>query len=184
MSLNMRKDDLRISKTKKSLCAATSTLLKRQNFRKITVRDVCGEALTSRATFYAHYTDKYSLLKYWLEELTTNNNIREGDTYENIEKLVNQFTDENKNIIKNIIQDADQETLNILFDFILSCFNLFIEKNANEKINAQYIVLSNFFAGGMIYYLSCHINNKSQFEIMNIFLYDLIKDFKQWGLQK
>jgi len=44
---------------------AVLKLLNRRNFEKITVNDICEEALVSRATFYAHFNDKYDLFKYW-----------------------------------------------------------------------------------------------------------------------
>ncbi|ETY74346.1 TetR/AcrR family transcriptional regulator [Lactiplantibacillus fabifermentans] len=54
--------DVRKIKTERDIQAAFLQLLVDKGFRQITVADVCGTALISRSTFYAHYLDKYDLL--------------------------------------------------------------------------------------------------------------------------
>lgn len=63
------KQDIRITKTHMALRHAMITLLNQKTFRKITVNDLCEAAMTSRATFYAHFEDKYALLRYTLQSL-------------------------------------------------------------------------------------------------------------------
>ena len=55
--------DPRIRRTRELLQLAMDTLLKQKEFDKITVQDITDEAGVNRATFYAHYPDKFALLE-------------------------------------------------------------------------------------------------------------------------
>ena len=55
--------DKRILKTKRVLKESMLKLMSDMPFRKISVKEICDTADTSRITFYAHYTDKYALLE-------------------------------------------------------------------------------------------------------------------------
>ncbi|MDC0761026.1 MULTISPECIES: TetR/AcrR family transcriptional regulator [Brevibacillus] len=56
-------EDVRVYKTKKSIASALVSLLKEKDFSQITIKDICTRSLTSKSTFYSHYTDKYDLLE-------------------------------------------------------------------------------------------------------------------------
>ncbi|MGN0708988.1 MAG: TetR/AcrR family transcriptional regulator [Anaerovoracaceae bacterium] len=56
------KEDLRVVKTKKDIKDAMRRLLAEKEFDRITVTEICNEAMTSRITFYRYYGDKYDLL--------------------------------------------------------------------------------------------------------------------------
>lgn len=55
--------DPRIRRTRQLLQEALGRLLETKEFGKISVQDVAEAATLNRATFYAHYTDKYALLE-------------------------------------------------------------------------------------------------------------------------
>lgn len=59
----MNDKDLRVRRTKKTLREALIRLLRKKEFDKISVIDICREAMITRATFYVHYSDKYELLE-------------------------------------------------------------------------------------------------------------------------
>lgn len=61
------KEDLRIKRTYKLLTDSLMELMTRKPFDKITVVDICKNAMVHRATFYAHFEDKYQLLQYIME---------------------------------------------------------------------------------------------------------------------
>lgn len=61
--------DYRIQKTKQSLVDALITLLEKQNFNKITVNEICAEAMISRSAFYSHFEDKYALAQFALQTI-------------------------------------------------------------------------------------------------------------------
>ena len=54
--------DPRVTRTRKLIRDALTALLAEKSFEAITVQDVAERATINRATFYAHYTDKFALL--------------------------------------------------------------------------------------------------------------------------
>lgn len=55
-------EDKRIRKTKRSLKAALTEMLSKEEFERISITELCRKAEVSRITFYSHYSDKYALL--------------------------------------------------------------------------------------------------------------------------
>lgn len=58
-----RSVDPRIRRSRLLLQEALLRLLKRKSFEEVSIQDVAEEATVNRATFYAHYPDKYALLE-------------------------------------------------------------------------------------------------------------------------
>ena len=54
--------DPRVTRTRKLIRDALTSLLAEKSFEAINVQDVAERATINRATFYAHYTDKFALL--------------------------------------------------------------------------------------------------------------------------
>jgi AcrR family transcriptional regulator len=54
--------DPRVTRTRKLIRDALTSLLAEKNFGAINVQDVAERATINRTTFYAHYTDKFALL--------------------------------------------------------------------------------------------------------------------------
>jgi len=125
MSYNLEKyknEDLRIVKTKIHLLNALRTLLYKDNFTKITVQDICGEALVSRAAFYTHYVDKYALLKDSLLETGQEflDSIRScGNDDKQKETVIGNFIYDYRKTIMNLMSESDSELLNIMSDFLI-----------------------------------------------------------------
>lgn len=63
------KEDLRQRRTKKLLIEALLSLMEEQPFSEISVVDICQRAMVHRTTFYAHFEDKYALLRYAVARL-------------------------------------------------------------------------------------------------------------------
>lgn len=63
------KEDLRIIRTRKLLSTTLLDMMEENSIEKISVIDLCTRAMVNRATFYAHFEDKYHLLSFALEEL-------------------------------------------------------------------------------------------------------------------
>ena len=55
--------DPRIRRTRGLLQDALKRLLEEKEFDKITIQDISEAATLNRATFYAHYPDKFALLE-------------------------------------------------------------------------------------------------------------------------
>lgn len=58
----MNENDPRVKRTRQLLKQALFDLLREKGFAAVTVRDICERATLNRATFYAHYVDKYDLI--------------------------------------------------------------------------------------------------------------------------
>jgi AcrR family transcriptional regulator len=61
--------DPRVKRTRGLILQAFSDLLAEKNFESISVQDVTDKAQINRATFYAHFEDKYKLLDYWISQM-------------------------------------------------------------------------------------------------------------------
>lgn len=99
-----KKQDLRITKTRRALATAMLSLLEKTPFSKITVNDLCTEAMVSRSTFYVHFQDKYDLLHFCLEMLSDRLFAKYEDVPFDIRirKILETFQ-ENKRILQNMI---------------------------------------------------------------------------------
>ena len=60
--LQNEKEDPRITRTRNLILGAFVELLPQKGFQSLTVQDITEKAGINRATFYAHFPDKYALL--------------------------------------------------------------------------------------------------------------------------
>jgi AcrR family transcriptional regulator len=149
--------DARVVKTRGALTNALRGLVETRRFGKITIFDICGAACVSRATFYAHFVDKYDLLKYCLTD------IRAG--FEDIRGASRPATDticdflrDNTKFVQNLLRDPDQEVVWLLSDFIAD--TLSPERDTGDA-------WIQFCAGGLISILLSHMRGRvSQREAM------------------
>lgn len=61
--------DPRVRRTRQLLLRGLQELMAEKSFQAITVQDIAGRATVNRATFYAHFPDKYALLEYSVREM-------------------------------------------------------------------------------------------------------------------
>jgi AcrR family transcriptional regulator len=61
--------DPRVKRTRRLIVHAFEDLLAEKNFESISVQDVTEKAQINRATFYAHFSDKYALLDHSISEM-------------------------------------------------------------------------------------------------------------------
>ena len=61
--------DPRVKRTRKLILQAFGSLLAEKGFETISVQDVTDKAQINRATFYAHFPDKYALLDYSISQM-------------------------------------------------------------------------------------------------------------------
>ena len=67
--MSSEKLDRRVRYTKMVLRESFIDLLKEKPVSKITIKEICDKADINRATFYAHYTDQFDLLRQIQDEL-------------------------------------------------------------------------------------------------------------------
>lgn len=64
VAMTREKVDPRVKRTRELILRAFGELLGRKAFEAITVQDIADRATVNRATFYAHFQDKYDLLEH------------------------------------------------------------------------------------------------------------------------
>ncbi len=133
------REDLRVIRTKKALSEAFIRLLNNKTFDDITVNELCDEAGIRRATFYKHYSDKYSFLTAYTRSLRDRfeNSVwkskKPGPTkeyYVAYAKRLVMFISENSTAVNNIVQSS-------LFPSVLSVIIEQNYKDTCERLNAS-----------------------------------------------
>ncbi|GHU78807.1 hypothetical protein FACS1894191_0250 [Clostridia bacterium] len=174
MSGNFKKEDLRVLKTYKALTSALLTLLGHRCFGKITVYDLCGEALVSRASFYSHFNDKYDLLSHWLTGLREDwlGKCRQY-TDERLYSEIDEFIRSHAVILTNLATNADGELMNLL---------LHVLSPEIQNSSANRILLSNFCGGGLLSLLMWQAKNKFPPESRNMaeYIHKLLCAMIKW----
>lgn len=99
----MQKEDLRVKRTKKLLADALKDLMSEKPFEKIKVVDICERALVHRATFYAHFEDKYQLLRYCIRNYESSFD-KPDTTVHTIEGYKSYYLDIASDIFTNLAQ--------------------------------------------------------------------------------
>jgi AcrR family transcriptional regulator len=66
--MNDKELDPRVRRTRQLIVQAFVELLVEKGFEALTVQDIANRATVNRATFYAHFEDKYALLNYSIRE--------------------------------------------------------------------------------------------------------------------
>ncbi|MDL2229383.1 TetR/AcrR family transcriptional regulator [Treponema sp. OttesenSCG-928-L16] len=126
--------DVRITKTRKALSGALLHLLETNSFLRITVNDICREALVSRSTFYVHFYDKFKLLKFCMENFRRGMEDRTSGM--NIEARLKeglQVVYENRRIFRNIFfEDPNQEVQTMFREHFLAMFRELFEQRERE----------------------------------------------------
>lgn len=159
----MYKEDLRIQKTKKSLRTALMSLLKEKEYKKITVMDICQEALINRMTFYKYYEDKNHLLEDSLETFknglikkveneTTLNSIQDVATYSYrlLEIVINEILS-NEDLLIVFKQSKNFLIYTMITDIVKEFLSNFLNKiNKLKSLKYPIPLISSFIASGSI----------------------------------
>ena len=95
--------DKRIEKTKHMIKTTMLELMKKKPVNKITVKEICENAYTSRITFYTYYEDKYDLI----EDIATDIKSEILNYYELLQSRNNAANDviqAHMNIVDSILE--------------------------------------------------------------------------------
>jgi AcrR family transcriptional regulator len=69
MSRTVNENDPRVQRTRQLLLQAFIDLVQeKQNIHTISIQEITTRATVNRATFYAHFEDKYALVESWMRE--------------------------------------------------------------------------------------------------------------------
>lgn len=159
--------DKRILKTKKALKQTLMDLIKEKPFRKITVKEICDKANTSRITFYTYYDDKYDLLSDLVRDFESEIGVR----YNELQRENNTGDDaiiRQQNIMDAIFDIQDRyievfnaaftrdsfEVLSYYFRYVLTAISK-VEENYKKELGPRYPMrpLTSFIVTGIISYV-------------------------------
>ena len=146
-------EDLRVTKTKRALATALFSLLERQSFQKITVADICQEALVGRSTFYVHFEDKYMLLRHCLrvfkEQMTRQ--LQGGELYDLLLNSLNQLKERHRVLLNLLGADQNKELLSMMEEHLMGDFVTLLEqrRQEGEEYAIPLALVAVFYAGGI-----------------------------------
>lgn len=103
--------------TKKALCASLKKLMKHKTFSKITVSELIRDCNVNRKTFYYHFEDIYSLLK-WLLEQEAIEVVKQFDLlvdYRDAILFIIDYVEENSYFLSCIYDSVGREELKNFF---------------------------------------------------------------------
>lgn len=99
----MNTSDLRVKKTLRALRETMLELIQKKPIEKISVIDICEAAMVNRATFYAHFEDKYRLLDYCIEQF-----FNPFETTEQKHNTPSEYSEDLVNIVHEILVHLEQ----------------------------------------------------------------------------
>ncbi|MBF4692152.1 TetR/AcrR family transcriptional regulator [Fusibacter ferrireducens] len=93
MAITKSKTDPRVKRTRQLIQDAFTSLMREKAFEEITVKDIAERATINRATFYAHFVDKFDILESKITEsfMTILSRRIEGHEILNVETIQSIF---------------------------------------------------------------------------------------------
>lgn len=156
-----QKEDLRIIRTRRLLMSTLLDMMEEESIEKISVIDLCNRAMVNRATFYAHFEDKYHLLNFALEELKDNiyakftKDAKLTTPTETLNSLlamaIDFFFDRQAPIMSIIRNNRNSKVISTIQDSIAQSVKYQLSKYKDSyDVRVPLQVISGFIAGGMV----------------------------------
>lgn len=177
--INLNKNDLRVKKTKNALYNTLMELMKTKSFEEIKVSDICNAALINRSTFYAHYNDKYELLKDAIDNLKNslieelNKNVKTSNTKEYYLEMISillNHIEEKRSIYQQImLNNRNSIMVDILYDVLDHDITSKIKKTKSEKIPGE--IIAKFYIGAVFNVGLIFLKNERKYSKQEILEY-------------
>ena len=175
--MKMKKEDLRVRKTKANLYKGLIELMQEKEFEDIKVIDICKQSLINRSTFYDHFNDKFELLNSFmndlkielLEHLKESKNLKYKTIKEYFIIIVKElFTYINKNInVYSILSIIKKNYNSVARDMLFDAAHTAVCEELNEHcINHSNIPnesISLFYLSGVITILTESVKDPNKF---------------------
>lgn len=131
------KEDRRVKYTKRVLKESFIKLLSEKDITRITIKEICDDADINRATFYAHYSDQYDLMRKIEEELFENirSYLSEGTSFDGEVRTIDmveqifEYIKENAQLCKLLLSERGD------LDFQKKIMMLVYNKEIDEKVS-------------------------------------------------
>jgi Transcriptional regulator len=143
------KDDRRVKYTKMVLKESLIKLLEKKALSQISIKEICEDADINRATFYAHYSDQYDLLKKIENELLDNINAHIADFNQKSNDIgavstaenIFEYLEENAKIFRLLLSERgdfsfQKKLMMLVYDEIIAELT---DNNMVTKEDAEYI---------------------------------------------
>lgn len=154
-----KKEDLRITKTKKLLYEALLKEMETKAFEDIKVNDLCTISMINRSTFYSHYNDKYDLFvdllntlkKELFDKLDENKFIvSTKEYYMELIRLLLDHLEEHKKIYYSIIlSNRNSLVIDIILDTTIKDINKRLNISNINRNSVPSDVIINFYLGAV-----------------------------------
>jgi len=151
--MDNKKEDIRITKTRKALAETLIELLSEKKFQKLTINDICQRAMVSRSTFYQHFEDKYQLVHYCIQvEHERIEKLKEEKDSRAFIRMIFESVKERQQIFHNLLfAEVNLELLNmfrqLFYEFVYNDFTKAADKGA--KLGGPLPVLAAYHSNGM-----------------------------------
>ena len=142
--------------TKKALAESLKKFMKKKPFSKITVSELVTNCNINRKTFYYHFEDIYSLLRWMLEQdllSVVDSNELTSDP-EKVIRLALSYIKQNRQLLTCVITELGHDELrNFLYDDFAAPIRMVIQKAESEigltLDDAYREYLTSFYTSGM-----------------------------------
>lgn len=122
-----------MNRTVRDFQNALESLLRKHPFEKLTVDQICEEALLHRSSFYRYFHDKYDLLEH-LINTRLNKMLEEASSEDDLVVTIIHYADDNRDIFRHLALDGTNSTLYIELVRILS--DTMLKEMKNEKVHS------------------------------------------------
>ncbi len=168
------KEDLRIIRTRKLLSNTLLDMMEETSIEKISVIDLCNRAMVNRATFYAHFEDKYHLLNFALEEIKDEVYAKftkdfkastPQDMLKAVMEMASEFIFDKQSHVTNVVSNnRNEKVLSTIMDSLAQSIRYQLSKYKNDfDIKISTHLISCFLAGGIVNVALYCIDNPSRF---------------------
>lgn len=126
----MKHSDISL-KTKLTLASSLKKLMEQKSLSRITVSELCRDCGLNRKTFYYHFDDIYSLLKWMLEQEAWNAAEKYDllTDYQTLLALVIDYMDNNNDILNHMYDTMSRNSLiDFFFPDLQKALRFMIEK--------------------------------------------------------
>ena len=176
-------ENIRVKKTKDKIKDSFLELIINKEFDKITVKEICQNAHTSRITFYDHYIDKYTLLddifNDMYNEALTNLPIREAinnkenDPYRHVSNYLYYFVEAlNKRI--NLVVSISRHLSGYIYfafeNFFKAKFkDMLVNSGMHKKLKYSIDQTVSFITGGIMSFIVSGVQHSKYTDFEQIF---------------
>ena len=159
--MDITNESAKKAQTKRIIVEKFAELLAVKSIKKISVNDICEKALMCRSTFYLHFSDKYAVLKYWLERDYTllESAVIDKSIEEFIYCALEHFQSEKTLYINAFVVETSEELIAIFQNTIYNLFYKLLKRKQDktgqvpEPLSLTSSYCAGAFASSIFYWL-------------------------------